>query len=185
MSHTTDISISSNALLLLGHKAIASFTEGGAGATVASNLYTTIYESLLTRHRWRFAVGQKTLSRLVDAPLNNWTYAFQLPSDFLSAIKVYPHTDYEIYEDMIYSNQNTIDLDYIFKPSESRLPPYFVECFELRLASKFAFPVTSNKSTAELYHGMFLDQLAVAKHQDSQGRPNVAIVDSPFTDVRF
>lgn len=185
MSHATDIEICSNALLLIGHNTIASFTEGGAGAKVAANFYQQTYEALLTRHPWRFAIGQKQLSRLVDTPLNTWAYAFQLPSDFLAAIKVYPQGDYEIFEDMIYSNQDALELDYIFKPDESRLPAYFVEAMELRLASKFAFPVTSNKSTGELYHAMFLDALKVAKSKDSQGRPNKPIVDSPFTDTRF
>jgi hypothetical protein len=185
MSHNTDISISSNALLLLGHTAIASFTEGGAGATVASNLYELTYESLLTMHRWRFAVGQKTLNQLVDTPLNKWRYAYQLPSDFLKAIKVFPHTDYDIFENKLYTNSNEIDLDYVFKPAETRLPPYFVETLQFKLAALFAFPVTSNKSTGELYEKMYMEQLARAKSIDSQGQPNVPIVDSPFTDVRF
>jgi len=35
---TSDISLSSNALLLIGHDTIASFEESTAGATIASNL---------------------------------------------------------------------------------------------------------------------------------------------------
>ena len=181
----TDIELCSNALLLIGAKTISSFTEGGAGAEVAANFYPLTYESLLTRHPWRFAVGQKVLSRLVDTPVNTWAYAFQLPPDFLAAIKIYPGSDYEIFEDMIYTNQTELALDYIFKPDEARLPPYFSETLELRLASKFAFPVTSNKSTAELYHAMFVEALKFAKSKDSQGRPNTPIVDAPFIESRF
>ncbi len=181
---SNDIEICSNALLLLGHDTISSFTEGTTGSKVAANLYPLTYRSLLSSHRWRFAVGKMTLSRLVDVPLNEWTYAYQLPADYINAIKVYPASDYEIYEDKLYSNMNTVDLDYIFEPEESKLPPYFEEALELRLASKFAFPVTSNKSTGDLYNTMFEMQLRKAKFLDSQARPQVALQESPFIDVR-
>ena len=180
----TDVEICSNALFLIGHGAISSFTEGTLGSQTASNFYTLTYRSLLSVHRWRFAAGKVTLSRLTATPLNEWSYAFQLPADYINAIRVYPDGDYEIYEDKIYSNANAIDLDYLFQPNESKLPPYFEEALELRLASKFAFPVTANKSTGELYNTMFETQLKRAKFLDSQARPQVDMQYSPFTDVR-
>lgn len=180
----TDISMSSNALLLIGHGTIASFTEGGAGAEVASNLYTTTFENLLTLHRWRFATAKRDLNRLTSTPLNEWSYAFTLPSDYLIAIKVYPDVDYEIYENKLYANVTTVALDYIFKPDESRLPPYFVKLMEFHLAAQFAIPVTDNSTKAEEYRKMYEDQLRRAKFIDSQARPNAPIVDSPFIEVR-
>lgn len=180
----TDISMSSNALLLIGHGTIASFAEGGAGAEVASNLYTTTYENLLTMHRWRFASAKRDLNRLVATPLNEWTYAYQLPADYLTAIKVYPDVDYEIYEDKIYADVDSLALDYIYKPDESRLPPYFVKLMEFHLAAQFSVPVTDNSTKAEEYRKMYEDQLRRAKFIDSQARPNDAIVDSPFVEVR-
>ena len=167
---TTDVSICSNALLLIGHGTIASFTEGGAGAEVASNLYPTTYENILSLHRWRFASAKAQLSQLVADPLNEWTHAYQLPSGYLVAIKTYPDSDFEIYEDKLYS--------------EARLPAYFIKTLEFALAAQFAIPVTSNKSTGELYLSMYRDQLRKARYMDSQARPPSAIVDSPFTEVR-
>lgn len=186
MSHApSDVEICSNALLLIGHNAISSFTEGGAGAQVASNLYDQTLESLLSYHPWRFAVGQVALARLVDVPVNTWSYAFQLPTDFLRAIKVYPHGDYEIFEDMIYSNNDALDLDYLFRPEESRFPAYFTEALTYYLASKFSIPVTSNRALAETYNAKYMEALGQAMAADSQGRVPTAIVDSPFTDVRY
>ena len=180
----TDISMCSNALLLLGANTISSFTEAGAGAEVAANLYEKTYESLITKHPWRFAVGKVSLSKLVDAPLNEYQYAYQLPANYLTAIKVFPFSDYEIFEDKLYSNLDGIELDYMFKPSESKLPPYFIELMEFRLASKFAIPVTGNRSLAETYGQAFNDQLVQAQFYDSKARPNVAITHSPFIDAR-
>ena len=118
----TDISMCSNALLLIGHGTISSFTEGGAGALVASNLYQSSYENLLSLHRWRFASGKVTLSRLTATPINDFKYAYQLPADYMVANRVIPQSDYEIFGDKIYSNQQSLALDYIFKPSETSLP---------------------------------------------------------------
>jgi len=180
----TDISMCSNALLLIGHDTISAFTDPGAGAKVASNLYTTTYENLLTLHRWRFASAKSSLSKLTATPLNEWTNAFSLPSGYLTAIKVYPNTDFEIYENKLYANTATIELDYIFKPDESRLPAYFVKLMEFHLATQFSIPVTDNSTKAEEYRNMYEDQLRRSKFVDSQARPNDAIVSSPFTEVR-
>ena len=180
----TAIEICSNALNLIGHGPIASFTDGGAGANTAYALYNTTYENLLSLHRWRFASGKASLSRLTAAPQNEWTYAFQLPANYIVATKVYPKVDYEIYEDKIYANASTVDLDFIFKPDESQLPSYFVRLLEFNLASIFAIPVTDNSSKAEEYRRLYDTALRRARFTDAQARPPRPIVDSPFIDVR-
>jgi hypothetical protein len=55
---------------------------------------------------------------------------------------------------------------------------------EYNLASQFSVPVTSNKSTGELYAAMYEAQLRRSKFLDSQSRPTSSIIDSPFTEVR-
>lgn len=180
----TSISMCSNALLLIGHGTISSFTEGGAGALVASNLYDSSYENLLTLHRWRFASGKVSLSRLTATPLNEWDYAFQLPANYMLINRVIPDTDYEIFEDKIYSNQQTLDIDYVFKPAESELPAYFVKLVEYYLASQFAVPVTDNSTKGQLYDGMFQSQLRQAKFADASARPPDVIADSPLWAAR-
>jgi len=180
----TSIEICSNALNLIGHGSIASFTEGGAGANIAAALYETTYKDLLSQHRWRFASAKATLSRLVATPANKWSYAFQLPADYIVAIYVYPNTDYEIYEDKLYSNMDALDLDYIFKPDESKMPAYFQRVLEFNLAAVFAVAITDNPSKSEEYRRMYDTQLRRARFTDAQARPPRAIVDSPFIDVR-
>ncbi len=181
----TDIEICSNALIMIGHGAIASFTDGGAGANTAAALYETTYESLLSQHRWRFAAAKITLSRVTSSPLNEWTYAYQLPANYIAGFGIHPRVDYEIYEDKLLSNMDTIDLDYIFKPDESKIPAHFQRLLEFSLASIFAIPVTDNSSKAAEYRKMYEDQLRRAKYIDSQARPSDAIIDSPLVDARY
>lgn len=181
----SDVSMSSNALLLIGHSQINSFEDAGAGAKVAAALYTNTYEDLLSQHRWRFAVGKAQLNQLTATPLNEFRYAYQLPADLLQLIRTYPSSDYEIFQDKLYSNNNTVEIDYTFKPDESKLPTYFVTLMEYALAMKFAVPITEKESKADVFRKMFNDQLRRAKFIDSQGRPSDEVVDSPLVDARF
>lgn len=181
----TSISICSNALLLIGHGTISSFTEGGSGAEVASNLYESSYENVLTMHRWRFASGKAALSRLTATPLNDFDYAFQLPANNLLVNRVFPDSDYEIFEDKIFSDQLTLEIDYVFKPDESKLPAYFVKLMEFHLASQFAVPVTDNSTKGKLYDDMFHSQLRRAKFADASSRPPDAIHDNQLMAARY
>lgn len=180
----TDISMSSNALLLIGHSTINSFSDAGAGARAASNLYQTVYEDAITSYPWRFAMGKKALSKLVDSPLNEWTNAFQLPTDLLLTYRTYPRSDFEIYEDKLYSDQDSIEIDYWFKPEETSLPPYFVKYVQYLLAAEFAISVSDNRTLAEVFDAKAQQQGLIAQNRDSQGRTNNAIESSPFIEVR-
>ena len=180
----TDISMSSNALLLIGHSTINSFTDAGAGARAASNLYDTVYEDAITSYPWRFAMGKVALSKLVDSPLNEWTNAFQLPGDLLLTYRTYPRSVFEIYEDKLYSDQDSIEIDYWFKPSEASLPPYFVKYMQYLLAAEFAISVTDNRTLADTFNTKSAQQALIAMNRDSQGRTNHAIESSPFIEVR-
>jgi len=181
---TSSISLASNALLLLGHETIASFDEGTAGATIAANLYETSYLSLLTNHRWRFATKKAQLARLVDEPLNEYKYAFQLPSDCIYLIKT-TSRQYQIYGSKIYSNYLTMEADYIYRVGEDNLPPYFSKMFEFFLASQFAVPLTRSIDLATLYGGFYSTALKSAKFADSTQHPQVSFVDNPYVEVRY
>lgn len=180
----TDISMSSNALLLIGHNTINSFTEAGAGARAAANLYSVVYEDAITSYPWRFAMGKVTLSKLVASPLNEWSNAFQLPGDLLLTYKTYPRSVFEIYEDKLYSNQSTMEIDYWFKPDEPNLPPYFVKYMQYLLASEFSISVTDNRTLADTFAQAAQKQGMVAQNRDAQGRTNNAIQSAPFLEVR-
>jgi hypothetical protein len=182
---TSAIQISSNALILLGHPPIASFDEPGAGPQAATNLYEQSYLNMLTIHRWRFATKKAQLSRLSEAPLNGYTYQFQLPSDLLYLIRKDIGTTYEIFGDKLHSNNATEEIDYLYRVNEDNLPPYFIKAFEFFMASQLAIPVVGNSTRADYYAGMYEMQLKRAKFADSTQRPQDSFSSSPYTQVRF
>jgi len=180
----SNIALASNALLLLGHETIASFTEGTAGATIASNLYENSYLSQLTNHRWGFATKQQQLARCSTSPVDGYTYAYVMPSDCIYLIKA-DTRNYRVYGHMVYTNATTLYIDYIYRVDEVNLPPYFTKMFEFFLAAQFALPLTGDIKKGEYYSRMYLNELKRAKFADSTQSPQDTFIDSPYTEVRY
>lgn len=179
------IDIISKALILCGETPLNSLSDNRYGAQVGSNLFEVLYENELQSNRWRFAMTKKALSRLVATPLNQWTYAFQLPSDMLLPVGVYPvDLEYEIYGDRLYSNRTSIELDYMFKPEVTALPAYFTTLLTYALARDMIKPITESDSAMQLMEQKYQRQRSLAMHADAQGRPAKPIAHSPFTTVR-
>jgi hypothetical protein len=185
MNVVTAIKIVSRSLILLGHNPITSFDDVGSGAKVANALYESSITALLSAHRWNFTKKKGRLSRLTIAPLNNWTYSYQLPSDMLNIIGTSDNSDYAIFGDKLYSNQNDVYIDYIFRPDESFFPPLFTETLEYYLASKFAVPITDSKTNAELYYSLFERQLKKAKSVDAQSVPASSLKNLGYLVTRL
>ena len=59
----TKVDIASRALIMIGANPISSFTDGSTESLVTNNIYEEIVESTLTRHKWRFATGQRPVFR--------------------------------------------------------------------------------------------------------------------------
>jgi hypothetical protein len=178
------IDIASNALQMIGAKSISSFDDPGAGAAVAKALYTPLLEAMLTNTYWRFAIKKSSLNRLSQTPLNEWQYAFQIPTDNLKIEKVYQVRRYQIYRDLIYTDQTSIDIDYVYRVEESLFPAYFTLAFTYKLASEFALAVTDNDKKNALYEQKHMMALANAMAADAMQHPQTPIQDQPFTDVR-
>ena len=150
------ISIVSSAALLLGSKVIVSIDDPGKAATTGFAMYEDIYRELLTNvnHYWRFASAQRSLALLAGKPNHKWQNAFQLPSDpkLLKLKGVYPRAEYEIYEDKVFTNNTTMEVDFIYRVSEEYLPPYYVPALTHLLALRMAKPVTGVKSDTATLH---------------------------------
>jgi len=180
------IDLISDALILCGEKPLTSLSDNRYGATVGSNLFEIIYENELQSNRWRFACTKKALSRLVAAPLNQWSYAYQLPSDMLLPIGVYPpDLQYEIYADHLYSDRTSIELDYMFKPEVTDCPAYFTKLIVYALAKDMIKAITESDNAVQIMTQKYNMQKGIAMYADAQGRPAKPVFDSPYTDVRY
>lgn len=170
----TDIDVCARALIMIGAQPISSFSDGTTEATVASNLYEDTVRDLLARHRWRFASTQLQLSRLVDAPLDKWDAAYQLPANVLvlhDLIVNGYNVVYDRYQDMAYCNADESDVvvaNFTFRADEDLWPPYFVTLATTQLASLFAYSIANNIEVADYLDRKTLRQLAISRNTDSQ-----------------
>jgi hypothetical protein len=180
----TKISLISKALVLAGEKTCESLSDDRYGVTVMSALFEIKYESLLQSNRWRFSMKKGSLSRLNVDPLNEYRYAYQLPSDCLLWIGMTYPQDYEIYGDRLYTNATSVEGEYQFKPAIDKLPAHFSLLLSYDLAQDAISPITENDARVKLMAAKFITQKNISMFADAQSRPNRPIAHSPFTDGR-
>lgn len=180
------IEICSNALLLLGHRPISSFNEPGSGPLLSENLWEPSYRNFLSINPWSFAKKYQELGRLPDEyPTPDYKYQYQIPSDFIRIDTTVPVSDYQIFEDKLFSNSPALGLEYYYMVREELLPPYAVRALEYYMASVLALPLTMDNKKAEMYIKLYNTQLQVAMSTDAQSQPPKGFTSLPTVDVRY
>jgi len=165
ISARTDIEIAQRAMVLVGLEPLTSFTDNSDEALVMNTLYEDMVEDCLAQHSWKFATGQKQLSRLTDAPLDRWDAAYSLPTE-PSVMQV--HTVYERYIYINAGENDDVVLNYMFRVDTQYWPPAFALWVIYRLASVLSLSVTRNAEVAESYVQLAQQQFRMAKARDSQ-----------------
>lgn len=199
----TDITICSDALLMLGAKAISSFTDGTDESSVCSRLYPDIRDSTLMMYPWSFATKKIQLTRLLGTPNSVWKYAYQLPGDRLgnptavyesAAVGSPVRKDWEIQGDQLLCNLEYVYLDYRYSVGEYAMPQYFVQFLKYMVAWHIAEPITEQGEKASLWRRIALGEVnengrggyfRTAAQIDGQGNPARAISDYTLIDARF
>ena len=199
----TSLSICSDALIMLGAQPISSFTEGSDAAQACDRLYPDLRDSLLSRYPWSWSYQKTQLARLATAPISEWDYAYQLPGDMLSGVRALFNTadtfgmplryGWEIYGDQVYTNEETVYIDYQSSVNESKMPYYFVHLLRHALAGELGMVITDQISKADYFRslafgtpgengrgGLFREAMNI----DSRGQLPQVIEDYSLIDVR-
>lgn len=181
------IDLINSGLVLCGDTPLNSLTEDRRAAVVAVQLYDSIFEAELTKHRWGFARTVASLNQLAaKPPLDAYTYQYQLPADMLEAVRLIPNEyDYKQYGQVLYSNQGEVQLDYIRKVTEAELPAYFVRLMEYALARDFSVAIRDELNHLQAMDARYTVEARNARFQDSASFPQDPIQDAPVTFVRF
>ncbi len=204
---TTNVSIASQALLLLRAETIGSFSEDSNESEICNTMYEEHIKSLLSIYPWTFATKKRQLNQDTTDPIGEYTYSHIIPAEALliwalfnsDQVGANPVRDYDIYNAdatsrRIYSNYDTLYADYVIYPNESMWPSYFTQFAINSLAGILAIPVTGNADLAQYYTtqaygtansnrkgGLF----GVAAAMDSKQKRNEYIVSSPIIEARF
>ena len=181
----SEISVCSNALLLLAHPPINSFEDAGAGPTLCKNLFPNVYRTFLSASNWNFATKYVQLSQLADKPLNtDFDYAYQLPSDVLRINTTYPINDYSINGTTILSDQKELHIEYQALVPIEELPASAVDALQKLMAATTSYPLTNDGKKTELYSKIYIEALKLAKFVDSQNDVNLGFEDTTLINVR-
>lgn len=199
----TDLSICSDALILLGAAPISSFTEGTDTAQACDRLYPDLKNTLLSTYVWSWTLKKVQLQRLSDNPINEWKYAYQMPGDHLTGALAVFETDgtaqrsvrygWEIYGDQLVTNMETVYIDYQTTLAETAMPNYFVRLLRTALAAELAIVITDQASKADYFRALAYGGAAdngrgglmrEAMNIDARGQSTQIVEDFSLIQVR-
>tara|TARA_R100000231_G_scaffold28871_3_gene25651 strand:+ start:1094 stop:1711 length:618 start_codon:yes stop_codon:yes gene_type:complete len=203
-SGDTDVSICSQALLLLGANEITSFSDGTAPSAICNKLYPRVKSQTLGMYPWSFTLKKSQLSQLSSTPTNVYSKEYQLPTDMFLGVPraVFASTstgnlpritDYEIQGDKLLTNETTIVIDYQQLVAESAMPSYFVQMLVYQMAWHLAEPVTDQTTKSDYWKTVALGTPAEnmrggyfrqAINIDGAGQSKTVIADYLLTEVR-
>ena len=152
----TKTELANVALAILGEMRITEISESSPQAERCRQMWDITRDAVLRRREWNFAVTRKTLTRLADAPIFEWTYAYQLPADYIRAIKLNEahagtsQTTWDIEGDVLMTNEEEANLVYIYRNvTVSEWDPAFNKAFATSLAAAIAPSLTASMSMAD------------------------------------
>ena len=169
----------------LNKASVASFADAGEFAAAAEKTFELLYPSAIAGKSWRFATKLQQLSVLITPPIiDNWTYAMQLPADYLAAVRTWPVMDYQIYQSQLYANNNIVTLEYRYLVNVTHLPVYFVHYLAVLIAAWFADTVANDEKLSSKLAAEAQIQLGEALFTDSQSHPIPAMNLNPLIQAR-
>lgn len=168
----TEVSICSNALLMLGAQPINSLNETSDRARLAANLWEPVRNYVLRRHPWNCAIKRKTLAPDTAAPEFDWAYQYTLPPDYLRALSVGPfggEVDFKIESGKLLCDENPALLRYIWRNTNpATWDDMLVWAMTVSMRQVFAYPITQSTSLEQLVEAGLRDVLRQARAADGQ-----------------
>jgi hypothetical protein len=200
---TTDISIASQALVLLGDNPLSSFTDETDAAKLVAQRYPGLRKRLISSHPWRCMMTKAELTREAAAPIGEWAYSYIIPGEALGSgaqalfssngIDELPAKSYEVFGRRIYTNYKRVFIDFVVEKPESEWPAWFADLMMYALMADIAFPVTDQQSTADRWAGWTYGTpseggkggyWAQCTTIDAQGQPNEQVQNDAFINAR-
>ena len=190
----TKVQVISNAISLLGKKPILSLDGQGDLVVAAEQAYDFLYPASLAENQWRFACKIIQLSQIALPPLpntlvtNDYRYAYQLPSDFIKTIRIWPQNyDWELFQNNILLTYlpNPVFMEYVCLPPPQLVPGYFWKYFVFEIAAYLALSSAQESqwySVLEQKRGI---QFAIACAADAQNRPQTPLASAPMITARY
>ena len=182
----SEVSICNSALLMLGDSLITLLTEDSNRARVCNHFYPQVRDELQEIHPWNFNRKRANLAS-TDAPLFEFSAAFQVPDDYIRLIETDLGTKrrFKVEEDTIVCDAETLQIIYNARITDpAKFPQTFRNALEFELKSRIAFSITRDLQIAAAARAEAETELDLAKLIDAkQGSPDLAEAND-LIDVR-
>lgn len=186
MPTVSNISIYNKALGLVGAEAITSPSDDNKEARLYGVLFEFARNLVLAEHPWNFATKRLDTFTQLTSSSYEYTYALQLPVDYLEAINVYPEgMFYDIADNLLYTNTIPDHLKYIAKVTNAaKFSQTFVEALAYKLAAELAYPLKQSNSLADRMEAKYIQKLRNARSANSRSKPMGLAVQDTFIQSR-
>jgi len=177
---TSPVDICNEALIILGEDTVTSLPQDGSVPSETLNtMYPARRDYLLRRYPWKFAKKSVVLGPNSTTPPFDWTYSFNLPSDYMRLLK-----DNNIIEgdytfgpgNTLLSNSSVINFTYFARITDvNQFDPMFRLALSALLARDSAKSITGKRSpTAAGLYDQYINeaQFADSIEQESINNDN-------------
>jgi hypothetical protein len=163
------IEIINTGLVRIGAQTINALDEGSVEANNSNAIWTIVRRSTLAAHPWNFAIKEQELAQTTDTPIAEYSYIYQLPTDYLRMVKVYDNPDYKIVGRKLYTSANTCKLKYVYDLEDTAAwTAAFTDLVAQKLAFELAYPITKSASLAQTMGTIYVEKLQSFTATDSQ-----------------
>ncbi len=182
---SSQVEIANRALLKVGATRINSMQDNKTEAVVINEYYELAYQWMLAQYPWSFAMKVEALSRIPEAPLEDYAFAYELPQNYIWVQRVYPNSNFKIMGTQLWTNEKQISVKFIERADEAIIPAYFEQAFMVYLASLIAVPLTENVQKEMSLVAQATQHLKKAKSLNAQQQPQDGFQDFPVYNSRF
>jgi hypothetical protein len=180
------------ALTKMGARVLTSVDEDTEGARLWRANYPSLRRAEMRRYLWNFAMTRAQLPSSDALVAWGWTYAYQLPLDWLRTARVGLYG----YDEPAYTEEGGAILTEALAPlpiryirdetDPNRWDAAFVEVFASRMALELCERVTQSTSRKELLAKEYQSALADAKRLDAiENEPELVGGTEPWIEARF
>jgi hypothetical protein len=163
MASTTQIC--NLALAKLGANLITSLEQTNSKeATLCSLLFERVRDAVLEEFPWPFATKRNSLAQLSETPAFGYDLYYQVPSDCLHILELFPEGRFLIEGNKIATNVVDAQARYIFRETNpNRYSASFILALAFRLAAELAEPISGSTSKSQEMWQLYQRQIAEAK----------------------
>lgn len=189
---TTDIELSSKALVMIGADPITSFADGSREAVVAANLYEEVTRGEMSEYPWRFLITQERANRETEPPVGTeWEASYTIPSSSLRVINVKVNgrpVKFDVFLKSFHTNtsaEEVVIIEFVKDALEKDWPHYFRSYIVLRMAAVFASSLGRDGDLTTAMSELAEISKRAARSSDSQGRTTKRLPRSRIVQSRF